>query len=159
MRGMIYKEKDQRLLWLRRLYLRRKQSSVVRLTGVHVHNCIDLVRAVGHDLAIFSYALALSTSLSVRSRSSPLLWIRSMSSANCRLHIGLLPMEMDVLWSWSVSCMIFSRNKNLVLSYTCTHLCRRVCLKWKVYMPLGASVFGDLPLMEFMYHVFTRMPS
>ena len=25
----------------------------------------------------------------------------------------------------------------LVLSYACAHLCRRVCLKCRVYMPLG----------------------
>ena len=35
----------------------------------------------------------------------------STSSANRGSHIGLLPMEMDMWWSWSVSCMIFSRNK------------------------------------------------
>ena len=34
-----------------------------------------------------------------------------MSSANRRLHMGLPLMEMDVWWPWSVSCMIFSRNK------------------------------------------------
>ena len=28
-----------------------------------------------------------------------------------RLHTGLPPTEMDVWWSWSVSYMIFSRNK------------------------------------------------
>ena len=28
-----------------------------------------------------------------------------------RLYMGLPLMEMDVWWSWSVSCMIFSRNK------------------------------------------------
>ena len=37
--------------------------------------------------------------------------IRSMLSVNCRLHMGLLPIEMDEWWSWNVSCMIFSRNK------------------------------------------------
>ena len=46
------------------------------------------------------YAVALSMSLLVRSRSSPLLpFIRSMSSANRRLHVSLPPMEMDVWWS------------------------------------------------------------
>ena len=30
-----------------------------------------------------------------------------------------------------------------VLSYACTHLCRRVCLKWRVYMPLvGIRFWG-----------------
>ena len=29
--------------------------------------------------------------------------------------MGLQPMEMDVWWSWSVSCMIFSRNKLKVM--------------------------------------------
>ena len=28
------------------------------------------------------------------------------------LHIDLPPMEMDVWWPWSVSCMIFFRNKS-----------------------------------------------
>ena len=32
-------------------------------------------------------------------------------TANCRLHMVLPPMEMDVWWSWSVSYKIFSRNK------------------------------------------------
>ena len=40
----------------------------------------------------------------------------------------------------------------------CAHLCRCVCLKWRVYMPLGASILEDVPLVEFMYLVFTRMP-
>ena len=50
----------------------------------------------------------------------------------------------------------------LVLAYARSHLCRRVCLKWRVYMPLGASFFSpffeDAPLVEFMYPVFSRMP-
>ena len=46
----------------------------------------------------------------------------------------------------------------LVLSYACKHLCRRMCLKWRVYMPLGASFFEDVPLVEFTYLVFTRTP-
>ena len=47
--------------------------------------------------------IAVSTCLLVRSLSSPLLPpIRSMSSANRRLHTGLPPMEMDVCWSWSI---------------------------------------------------------
>ena len=45
-------------------------------------------------------------------QSAPLLLlIWSMSLANCRLHMSLPPMEMDVWWSWSVSSVIFSRNK------------------------------------------------
>ena len=56
-------------------------------------------------------AVALSTSLLMRSWSSPLLPpIRLMSSANHRLHMGPPPMGMDVWWSWSVS-RIFSRIK------------------------------------------------
>ena len=39
----------------------------------------------------------------------------------------------------------------------CTHLCCRVRLKWED-MPLGASFFEDVPLMEFTYLVFTRAP-
>ena len=47
----------------------------------------------------------LSTNPLVRFWSSPLLPpVRLLSSANCRLHMGLPPMEMDVWWSWSVSC-------------------------------------------------------
>ena len=34
-----------------------------------------------------------------------------MSSANRRLHIGIPSAETDVWWSWSVSSMVFSRNK------------------------------------------------
>ena len=51
-------------------------------------------------------------------------------------------------------------KEKLVLLYACKHLCHQVCLKWRVYMPLGASFFlgGDVPLVELMYLVFTRMP-
>ena len=28
-----------------------------------------------------------------------------------KLHVGLPSVEMDVWWSWCVSCMVFSRNK------------------------------------------------
>ena len=52
-----------------------------------------------------------------------------------------------------------SRSKDYVrsgirtnLSYACAHLCRRVCLKCRV------RVIEDVPLVEFMYLVFTRMP-
>ena len=63
-------------------------------------------------LTSFPYAIALSTSLLVRSgRSLLLLPRRSMLSANHRLHMGLSLIEMDMWWSWSVSCMIFSWNK------------------------------------------------
>ena len=50
-------------------------------------------------------------------------------------------------------------NNNLkkVQSYACTHVCHRVCLKWRVYIPLAASFLEDVPLVEFMYLVFTRM--
>ena len=48
-------------------------------------------------------------------------------------------------------------NKNW-LSYACAHLCRRMCLKCRVHMPLGASFLEDVPLVEFTYLVFTRMP-
>ena len=58
------------------------------------------------------FAVAPSTSLFMRFRSSLLLPpTGSMSSANCGLHAGLPPMEMNVKWTWSVSCMIVSRNK------------------------------------------------
>ena len=48
-------------------------------------------------------------------------------------------------------------ERKWVLS-VCAHLCSRVCLKCRVYMPLGASFFEDVPLVEFMYLVFNRMP-
>ena len=41
--------------------------------------------------------------------SSPLM--PPIRSANQRFGVGLPPMEMDVWWSWSVFCIIFSRNK------------------------------------------------
>ena len=59
-------------------------------------------------LTSIPYAIALSTSLLVRSWSSPLLPpVRSMLSASRRLHIGLPPMEMDVWWSRSVCAWSF----------------------------------------------------
>ena len=48
-------------------------------------------------------------------------------------------------------------ERKWVLS-ACAHLCSQVCLKCRVYMPLGASFLGDVPLVEYMYLVFTRMP-
>ena len=33
-----------------------------------------------------------------------------------------------------------------------------IVLEIGIYMPLGASFFEDVPLVEFMYLVFTRMP-
>ena len=57
------------------------------------------------------YAVALSESLLVRSRSSSLLPPKRAMSANRMLHKGLPSIEMDVWWSRSVFCMIFSRNK------------------------------------------------
>ena len=42
-------------------------------------------------------------------------------------------------------------EQKLVLSYACA-------TKWRVYMPLGASFLEDVPLVEFIYVVFTRMP-
>ena len=63
-------------------------------------------------LTFIPYVIALSTSLLVRSLSSSLLPpMRSTSLANRRLHIGLPPIEMDVWWSWSASCMIIFRHK------------------------------------------------
>ena len=45
-----------------------------------------------------------------------------------------------------------------VLSYACIHQCRRVCLEWRVNITRGASFIEDVPLVEFMYLVFTRKP-
>ena len=50
------------------------------------------------------------TSVGTVLKCSILLPLRLMS-VNCRLRRGLPPMEMDMWWSWSDSCMIFSRNK------------------------------------------------
>ena len=62
-------------------------------------------------LIFIPYVLALSSSLLLSIWSSPLLpLIRSMSSANHRLHMGLPPVEIDVWWPLSVSCMIFCWN-------------------------------------------------
>ena len=67
---------------------------------------------VSIQLLCLFHSIALSMSLLVRSWSLPLLSpIRLMLSANRRLNMGLPTMETDVRWSWSVSCMIFSRNK------------------------------------------------
>ena len=39
----------------------------------------------------------------------------------------------DYVWSWMKIGSVI---------YACTHLYRRVCLQWRVYMPLGASFFS-----------------
>ena len=64
-------------------------------------------------LSSIPYAIALSTKIVGEVVKFIILPpIKSMSSANCRLHKDLTPMEMDVWWSYAVvSCMIFSRNK------------------------------------------------
>ena len=100
-------------------------------------------------LTSIPYAVALSASPLVRSWSSPLLLpMRSMSEANRRLHIvGLSPMEMDVWWSWSVSCMIFSWNKlNRMGDSKHPRLTPTVVLK-------NSSIwlFKSTALMEFSY--------
>ena len=43
----------------------------------------------------------------------------------------------------------------MVLTYSCALVCCRGCLKWRVYTPLGHIPFEDVPLVEFMYLVFT----
>ena len=63
-------------------------------------------------LTSIPWAVAQFTSLLVRSWSSPLLPpIRSMPAAIRKFYMDLLPMEMDVWWSWRVSYMIVSKNK------------------------------------------------
>ena len=54
---------------------------------------------------------------------------------------------------WTMSGL----ERKWVLS-ACAHLCSQVCLKCRVYMPMGASFLGDVPLVEYMYLVITRMP-
>ena len=48
----------------------------------------------------------------------------------------------------------------LVLSYACVHLCRRLHLKYRVCICTagGHHFFEDVPLVEFTYFVFARMP-
>ena len=36
--------------------------------------------------------------------------------------------------------------------------CARMCLKWRVYMPLGDIFFEGVPVVDFMHLVFTHMP-
>ena len=88
------------------------------LFGVHILLQLTQIRIWSHGLImLFSvltsvpYAIALSTSLLARSWSSPLLPpIRSMSSVNRRLRMGLPAMEMDMLWSLSVSSVFLSMS-------------------------------------------------
>ena len=61
----------------------------------------------------------------------------------------------STLGSASVSLLCSSQRST---TWWSQHLCRRVCLKWRVYKPLGASFFDDVPLVAFMYLVFTRTP-
>ena len=90
---------------------------LAEILAVKANICTDVIRSVGHDLTLFSadfhsVCRCSVSSLLVRSWSSPLQPpIRSTSSANHRLHMSLAPKEMDVWWSWSVSCKIFSGNK------------------------------------------------
>lgn len=62
-------------------------------------------------LSSIPYASFLSARLLVRSYSSLLLpTIRSTLSEKRRLKTCLPPTEIETLWSWSVSCIILSRN-------------------------------------------------
>ena len=76
--------------------------------------CTDVVHAVVMIL-LFSipthipHAVALSLLVRLSSPLQPP--IRSMLLANHRLQMGVPPMVMDVWWSCSISCLIFSRNK------------------------------------------------
>ena len=74
------------------------------VSSIHCDACSDVFHAVDHDLRLFgTYFHTKCTSafdLLVRSCSSPLLPpIRSMSSANRKLQIGLPPMEIVGTWS------------------------------------------------------------
>ena len=77
----------------------------------------------------------------------------------------------NLLWDWHVNvrmcvfiCWASFEIKGLfwikIGSAVCLYtLCRWVCLKWRVHIiPLGASFCEDVPLVEFMYFVFTCMP-
>ena len=77
--------------------------------------CTDVVRAVRHDLALFCGDFHSICCCSVYESAGEVLKFtiaaaRKINVAS-RLNMGLPPLEMDVWWSWSVSCMIFSRNK------------------------------------------------
>ena len=60
-------------------------------------------------LTFFPYVVALSMTMLVRSWRAAAHRIDAFG--NHRLQMGLPPMEIAVWWSWSVSCMIFSRKK------------------------------------------------
>ena len=78
------------------------------LKAVHAKMHTTVVHVVGHDLAL---CCAVGNQ---KHSSSPLLPpIGPVSSAHRRLHMGLPSMEMDVLWSWGVYSMIFSRNNDV----------------------------------------------
>ena len=62
------------------------------------------------------------------------------------------------LWQVSSKDYVQSVIKNWFCRMPAQTSCRRVCLKWRVYIPLGAFFFEDVPLVEFMYPVFTRTP-
>ena len=80
------------------------------LKAVHAKMHTTVVHVVGHDLALCCAVC------NQKHSSSPLLPpIGPVSSAHRRFHMSLPSMEMDVLWPWGVSCMIFSRNNGVEL--------------------------------------------
>ena len=97
------------------------------------------------------YAVFLSMNLLVRSWSSLLLPpMRLMSSANCRSHMGLPTMDIDVWWSWSVFCMIFSRNKLNRMGES-KHLWQTPTVVLKNYLSLP---FQRTALLELSYRAW-----
>ena len=99
-------------------------------------------------LTSIPYAVALST----RSWSSPLLQaVRLMLSANHRLHLGLPSMEMDLLWPWTVSSMIFSWNTYVWLE-------SEICLDDVLHFGLDLSWCEESPVWVQMPFVRKTVP-
>ena len=84
------------------------------------------------------------------------------SSPETELYVSGIVMRVYMMSQFRDQRTMSDLEYTLVLAYALSHLCRRVCLKWRVYMPLGASFFSpffeDALLVEFMYPVFSRMP-
>ena len=76
--------------------------------------CIDVVRAVGRNLALFCADFHLICRWSVYECVGEILKLIIATAhkwAIRRLHLGIPTVEMYVWWSGSVFSMIFSRNK------------------------------------------------
>ncbi|KAH3746966.1 hypothetical protein DPMN_181386 [Dreissena polymorpha] len=89
-----------------------EKGHFVELLVVH-DVCTGVGRAVHHDLQLLRADLDPVCSCSFR-ESVGEIWcslppMRSISLANLKLEIGL-PIEIEVCWFWTVSCIIFSNG-------------------------------------------------